>query len=336
MEPKRQEVINASLINLYEIWEKFAYVYFFLISNNIYCRSIRLFPWFLEDYLHIDKVEKEKLFKAFNDNIESLKGIDIDTYFSLKGTLDQFEIDLNNNYFPIADDLLLIRDENILLLTDLLKENLTALKEKILNTSKEVSEELHKKLKSKINQYERDQSKFNFDVPNYLLEVLNRMSFLKEKVTIEDLRQLYSTPAILWLIAKFGKTEAFKKHFEISKSEALQVLMNMGMKDGQEVMMKSFWLISDPSILKITFSIEDQKRFIVKNSAFKKTFVIILTKCYGKDKVPEKAVQFVNSVYSGKASISNLWNKGKSELEKVRKALESKAGKVESAKSSDL
>ncbi|MBK7443132.1 MAG: hypothetical protein IPI65_16950 [Bacteroidetes bacterium] len=308
---------------------------FFLISNNIYCRSIRLFPWFLEDYLHIDKDVKEKLFRAFNENVETLKGIDIDTYFSLKGTLDQFEIDLNNNYFPITDDLLLIRDENILLLTDLLKENLTGLKEKILTTSKEVSEVMHKKLKSKINQYERDQSKFNFDVPNYLLEVLNRMSFLKEKVTIEDLRQLYSTPAILWLIEKFGKTEAFKKHFEISKSEALQVLMNMGMKDGQEAMMKSFWLISDPSILKITFSIEDQKRFIVKNSEFKKTFLIILTKCYGKDKVPAKALEFVKMVYNGKASISGLWNRAKGQLEKVRQALEGKAGKVETEKSAE-
>ena len=45
--------------------------------------------------------------------------------------------------------------------------------------------------------------------------------------------------------------------------------------------------------------------------------------------MPEKALQFVNSVYSGKASISNLWNKGKVELEKIRRALESKVGKVE-------
>ena len=128
MDERTRESLSRSVLTLEEIWEKFAYVSIFLKSSNSYCKTVRLFPWLLYDYLNVEQERVTELINDFKQSIDSLKGIDTESYFMLKGTLKDFEFDLNEVYFPTTNDKLLINDNTVILLNNLLDENVHTIK----------------------------------------------------------------------------------------------------------------------------------------------------------------------------------------------------------------
>lgn len=324
MDERTRESLSRSVLTLEEIWEKFAYVSIFLKSSNSYCKTVRLFPWLLYDYLNVEQERVTELINDFKQSIDSLKGIDTESYFMLKGTLKDFEFDLNEVYFPTTNDKLLINDNTVILLNNLLDENLDPLKAKILEIAKLISEQEHSFLKRKMAKYESDYSKFDFEVPDYLLKLINSWEFLKEKLTKEDLNKIYSTPFVMWLFGKFRDVSAFQAYFELSKSDALQVLMHIGAKEGKELAIKGFWIISDPSIQNIEISSTEENRFIIKNAQFKSAVLLIMSKIYGNDNIPEKGKLIIKDFYQGKKRISVLWKNIKPKFAEIREKLKSK------------
>lgn len=222
-----QRRIRVIVSHLIQIWRELSTIEYYAASENYYADLVFTDKQFASNYFNIDLERIEKFKKLFENSKEQVKSVNVVLFYSLESSYLNFQkslqlIDTSENKVRLNDD-----DIKVALNT-LLKETVRDIEQIISETAENLPKKEYEQIITIINEHHISlkETNFEFDVPNFLIDLINKYLPVKEDITSEEIKYFLQDSTIQLLYSKF--TPVYRNLFINKKPvETIQVVIDL-------------------------------------------------------------------------------------------------------------
>jgi hypothetical protein len=195
--------IRKSISNLIQIWRELSYIEFYSSSDDFMAELVFKDSTLASNYFGFDVRRIKKFRNLFNESKEELKSINVSLFYDLEHSFMEFNKMFNN--FSNSSKLKKNDEEDLKDLINPILQELTRDIEKIITDTA-----LYLPVKEKIeieqifikHQQSLNKSEFEHEVPNFIINWINKLVPFKEPVSDEEMKIFVSDHTVRMIINK--------------------------------------------------------------------------------------------------------------------------------------
>lgn len=234
--------IRIATSNLLQIWRELSTIEFYINSEKFFAELIFKSPVAAANYFNIDLNRVDTFKRMFTDSKEEIKSINVLLFYNLENSFMDFNkmfrlFDTTNTPNPPENEN--IKEMIQKMLTELVRD----LEEIIKETSCHLPVREKKEIQVILDDHHKALKKTNIDyeVPKFLIDLINSIAPLKEKITDEELALLTNDDTVRLIMNKAAPI-VFNYLFQDANKNFLKVI------DG---------FVSQPEQFAESFNVED-------------------------------------------------------------------------------